>query len=155
MHPLKDNIPSGHRKFAVQYQFRRTRHHLNLLLHINQHLRAPRVILIFSLPLPFSLHSICTYPRASSPAPPLAGSELPLPASLPSRTGGEPCSSLPTPAAEPCFLPPPPQSSGLRRAGSPSVAPCGISVRGALLPPSPHGAAARKETPMRVEVGRR
>jgi hypothetical protein len=35
MHPLKENIPPGHRNFAVQYQFRRTRHPVNLLLHTN------------------------------------------------------------------------------------------------------------------------
>jgi hypothetical protein len=65
-HPLKANIPSSQRDSPVQYQFLRTRHPLYLLLHTNQQLRAPRVILFSSLPshsLP--LPNLLSIPRQS------------------------------------------------------------------------------------------
>jgi hypothetical protein len=52
LHTLKQNILPGHQDYQVQHQFSRTCHPLYLLLHINQHLRAPRVILFFFLPSP-------------------------------------------------------------------------------------------------------
>jgi hypothetical protein len=96
MHPLKENILPSQRDAPVQHQFSRTHHPLYLLLHTNHHLRAPHVILLFSLPPPsFSIQSPSgsTYPSPMHPPPPRL--LLPPPASLPSPTGGPPPPLLP------------------------------------------------------------
>jgi hypothetical protein len=156
MHPLKENIPPSRRNFAVQYKFCRTHHPLNLLIYTNQHLRGPRVILIFSLPLPsLSILSPLT-PDASSPTGDSCSPAPPLPhrrwAAEPARA--ESRASASPPRRPPCPLLPPhtrrgaPAISTTRSSSSlqsPSSDPCpdrpgGRAVRHISTPPrgAPH-----------------
>jgi hypothetical protein len=106
-HPLKANIPSSQRDSPVQYQFPRTRHPLNLLLHTNQHPQAPHVILVFSLPpspLPSPFYLLCSSAPVSESA---------------AATGASYCVGQPrAPPSPAASLPPRPRSGGapLRRA---------------------------------------
>jgi hypothetical protein len=160
-HPLKENISSSQRNYAVQHQFSRTRRTLYRILHTNHQLKGPLVILFLSPPARTPSSSLPSPHSLPVPSLPTAatflhgGRSLPISPSSPMRRSARLGSMAELEKADPSFSRFPPRSGSMavelpapaarpwpwgRRRPNPTASPypAGRALWAAAAPP--HGA---------------